>query len=104
ALYRSRRQAEALEVYGRTRRQLVDELGIEPSPTLQRLEREILNQDTVLDLPERAPAVPAPPAREPPPPAPEPAPATRKTVTVLFADFVLTPARGGGTVDPETLE
>ena len=36
ALYGSGRQAEALEVYRETRRLLVDELGIEPSPALQR--------------------------------------------------------------------
>jgi DNA-binding SARP family transcriptional activator len=103
ALYRSGRQAEALEAYATTRRRLVDEMGIEPGPPLQRLEREILNQDAALDLPEAAGAAPARPAHEPPepPPAPEPtpAPATRKTVTFLFADFVLEPARGGA-VDP----
>jgi DNA-binding SARP family transcriptional activator len=50
ALYRSRRQAEALEVYQQARRALVDELGIEPSPELQELERGILRQDPSLEL------------------------------------------------------
>jgi DNA-binding SARP family transcriptional activator len=53
ALYRSRRQAEALAAYQAARRALVDELGIEPSPELQQLERSILRQDSALDL--RAP-------------------------------------------------
>jgi DNA-binding SARP family transcriptional activator len=48
ALYRSGRQAEALEVYRQTRRLLVDELGIEPSPALHELERAILDQDPAL--------------------------------------------------------
>jgi DNA-binding SARP family transcriptional activator len=50
ALYRAGRQAEALEVYAATRTALVDGLGIEPSPALQRLERSILNQDPALEL------------------------------------------------------
>jgi DNA-binding SARP family transcriptional activator len=45
ALYASGRQAEALNVYRETRRTLVDELGIEPSPALQELESAILRQD-----------------------------------------------------------
>ena len=45
ALYRSARQAEALEVYRETRRRLADELGLEPSPALRSLETAILNQD-----------------------------------------------------------
>ncbi len=58
ALYRSGRQAEALEVYAATRAALVDGLGIEPSPALQRLERAILNQDASLE-----PSTPATPRR-----------------------------------------
>jgi DNA-binding SARP family transcriptional activator len=49
ALYRSGRQAEALDVYRQTREALVDEFGIEPSPTLHELERAILVQDPSLD-------------------------------------------------------
>jgi YVTN family beta-propeller protein len=50
ALYRSGRQAQALDAYRRARRTLVDELGIEPSPALQRLEQAILQQDEALEL------------------------------------------------------
>jgi DNA-binding SARP family transcriptional activator/ABC-type branched-subunit amino acid transport system substrate-binding protein len=51
ALYRSGRQAEALQAYRETRETLVDTLGIEPSPALQRLERGILNHDSALQTP-----------------------------------------------------
>ena len=54
ALYRSGRQAEALDVYQDARRALVDGLGIEPSTALHDLERAILRQDPSLDI--RAPA------------------------------------------------
>jgi DNA-binding SARP family transcriptional activator len=50
ALYRSDRQADALEVYRRTRETLVDELGIEPGPPLQELERAILQHDPGLKV------------------------------------------------------
>jgi DNA-binding SARP family transcriptional activator len=50
ALYRSGRQAEALDVYRGARRALVDELGVEPGRPLQELERAILNHDVELDL------------------------------------------------------
>jgi DNA-binding SARP family transcriptional activator/DNA-binding beta-propeller fold protein YncE len=51
ALYRSSRQAEALETYRRARRTFSDELGIEPGPRLQRLEGAILRQDSSLEAP-----------------------------------------------------
>jgi hypothetical protein len=61
ALYRSRRQAEALNVYRTTRDLLVGELGIEPGPALQKLEKAILRQDPELDSPAVAGAtVPTP--------------------------------------------
>ena len=50
ALYRSGRQAEALQIYHDTRRLLVEELGIDPSPSLQQLHGAILRQDPGLDL------------------------------------------------------
>src|SRR5919109_2135269 len=58
ALYRSGRQADALAVYQRARRTLVDELGIEPSETLRRLERAILAHDPSLNAPQAEPASP----------------------------------------------
>jgi len=48
ARYQSGRQAEALDAYRDARRALVDELGIEPSPALQELERAILRQEPAL--------------------------------------------------------
>ena len=52
ALYRAGRQAEALDVYRKTRQALVDELGIDPSKALVELEQQILRQDPGLDLPQ----------------------------------------------------
>jgi DNA-binding SARP family transcriptional activator/tetratricopeptide (TPR) repeat protein len=49
-LYRSGRQAEALEAYQAARRALVDDLGIEPGRELRELESAILRQDPSLDL------------------------------------------------------
>jgi DNA-binding SARP family transcriptional activator len=49
ALYRSGRQAEALEAYRNARRTLLAELGIEPSRALHDLERAILAQDPALE-------------------------------------------------------
>lgn len=50
ALYRSGRQAEALEAYRAARRTLLAELGIEPGRALHELERMILEQDPALDV------------------------------------------------------
>jgi DNA-binding SARP family transcriptional activator len=107
ALYRSGRQADALAAYRAARRILVDELGIEPSLRLQRLEQAILAQDPALELlgPSAAEAEPGilaldraaagEPAR-----AAAPGGAERKLVTVLFAE-VDEPAAEPGERDPE---
>ncbi|MBA2471488.1 MAG: AAA family ATPase [Pseudonocardiales bacterium] len=51
ALYQAGRQAEALEVYHRTRNALVEQLGLEPGNELQRLEHAILTGDPMLGAP-----------------------------------------------------
>ncbi|HEV3406439.1 MAG TPA: BTAD domain-containing putative transcriptional regulator, partial [Candidatus Dormibacteraeota bacterium] len=56
ALYRSGRQAEASDIYQKTRERLVDELGMEPGPELQDLLKRILQQETGLAA---APAAPS---------------------------------------------
>ena len=50
ALYRDGRQPDALDVFQRTREQLVGELGIEPGPSLQKLHQAMLRQEPSLDL------------------------------------------------------
>jgi YVTN family beta-propeller protein len=50
-LYRSDRQAEALQVYQEFRHALSEELGLDPSPGLQQLEVALLNRDASLDAP-----------------------------------------------------
>ena len=56
ALYRSGRQAEALEAYREARATLVEQIGIEPGPDLRRLHEAILRQDPSLDPPGQEPA------------------------------------------------
>jgi DNA-binding SARP family transcriptional activator len=52
ALYRSGRQADALEAYRQARVVLVEELGIEPGRQLRELQQAILNQDPLLEITE----------------------------------------------------
>ncbi|TCC44794.1 hypothetical protein E0H73_45320 [Kribbella pittospori] len=59
ALYRSGRQADALDVYTRTREALDDELGLEPSVSLRSLHERVLRQDESLGgQPELSPPAP----------------------------------------------
>ena len=101
ALYRSGRQAEALDAFQKARRLLVEELGIEPGVALRELEHAILRQDSSLRAPSagvtaaQRPRMAAPePAGEAAPAPPEsagslaavgedPSAVVRKTVTVL---------------------
>jgi DNA-binding SARP family transcriptional activator len=50
ALYRSGRQASALDVYRKLREGLIEDLGVEPSPQLQRLHQAMLSVDPELDV------------------------------------------------------
>jgi DNA-binding SARP family transcriptional activator/WD40 repeat protein len=50
ALYRCGRQADALGAYREARRTLVEQVGVEPGPELQRLHAAILRQDPSLDV------------------------------------------------------
>ncbi|MEU6482186.1 BTAD domain-containing putative transcriptional regulator [Streptomyces sp. NPDC047017] len=51
ALYRCRRQGEALQVYERLRQTLAAELGVDPTPPIQVLHRRILVADPALAAP-----------------------------------------------------
>jgi DNA-binding SARP family transcriptional activator len=57
ALYRSGRQAEALDAFQDARTRFVEELGIEPGPELRRLQAEILRHDAGIAAPGAAHAV-----------------------------------------------
>jgi class 3 adenylate cyclase/DNA-binding SARP family transcriptional activator len=102
ALYRSARHAEALETYRAYRRLLSEELALEPSPELRRLEQAILRQDESLGpVVQLAPRVAAPAKGSEPAPAEAASAAAaspledeRRPVTVLFADIVGSTALG----------
>jgi DNA-binding SARP family transcriptional activator len=106
ALYRSGRQAEALETYQDGRRALTEELGIEPSAELRELQQAILRQDAALALTtEHSRVASAATAESAPQVTPASASArrrlreARKTVTVLSCEVAVT----GAQIDPETL-
>ena len=87
ALYRTGRQADALEAYQQARQTLVAELGLDPSPELRELEQAILRQDPALAAPLAVPLV----LEE-----------RRKTVTILFCDLVESTELAEA-LDPEVL-
>jgi DNA-binding SARP family transcriptional activator/Tfp pilus assembly protein PilF len=89
ALYRSGRQADALNHYQHTRNLLTAELGVDPSPTLQQLHRQILTTDPRLSTtpplvrPSRTTAT----AQAGQPPVPRQLPAPPRTFTGRRAEL-----------------
>ena len=78
ALYRADRQAEALDAYRQARQTLVDDLGIEPSEALQRLQKGILAHDPALEIPTGVGARNSQPAATAPAAPPTPAVSTTR--------------------------
>ena len=96
ALYRSGRQADALEAYRQTREVLDEQLGLTPSPPLERLQTAILCQEPALEVSTEAATVErSATARIESISAPSEA---RKAVTVLTVRV-----QGARGVDPEAL-
>ena len=90
ALYRSGRQADALRVYQELRRLLAEELGLEPSLEVARLENAILRQAPELQAPQLAARC-----------APRPSPGSGEPTTFLFSDIEASTRRWEG--DPEAM-
>jgi DNA-binding SARP family transcriptional activator len=105
SLYRSGRQAEALEAFAAARRMLVEELGIEPGRELRELHQAILRQDATLQLEpaiemrEAGQAAVGEPTSKPEPAARE----MRKTVTAVGVS-IGTSSERGDELDPEAVQ
>ncbi|WBB79882.1 BTAD domain-containing putative transcriptional regulator [Micromonospora sp. WMMD882] len=90
ALYRCGRQADALKAARQARTVFADELGLDPSEELQRLERAVLQRDPSLGTVDEQPPPSAPPATPkwtPPPPRSAPAVLPRQLPASII-DFV----------------
>src|SRR4051794_1193479 len=93
ALYRAERQAEALETFQAARRRFAAELGLEPGPGLQALQRRILEHDPALTPASRRAVPRRPHTRR------RIAPALVAVAVVLVATLLLL-LRGDGPVPP----
>jgi DNA-binding SARP family transcriptional activator/outer membrane protein assembly factor BamB len=107
ALYRSGRQSEALGAYHQARRTLVEQVGLDPSPELHRLEKAILAHDPSLELspqprPEVVTQATAPAAAETPRLARYRIPVAVGAAALMLAaaGTVLVVARGGHEAAP----
>jgi predicted ATPase/class 3 adenylate cyclase/DNA-binding winged helix-turn-helix (wHTH) protein len=96
ALYRCERQADALQAYQEARRQLVEELGIEPGERLRELERAILAQDKAL-------VAPAAPLRSDDGEAAPPGPEELPSGVVTFALTDIEGSSGLWEADPKAM-
>ena len=94
ALYRQGRQAEALAAYQDLRKTLAEELGLDPTPALQTLERQILLQSSSLDAPTVSPE--AATARASPIPTSAAKPILTGTLAFLFTDIESSTSRWEG--------
>jgi DNA-binding SARP family transcriptional activator len=89
ALYRCGRQSDALAVYQQARELLRDELGLDPCPQLQALQRQILAADSALDL-QPAAAVAA-----------DPLPRTVPALPPIAAEPTALPGADAGRIDTD---
>jgi DNA-binding SARP family transcriptional activator/Tfp pilus assembly protein PilF len=90
ALEGAGRRAEAIAAYGRARRVIADELGVDPGPELRQLYQQLLAADAAASAPGTAGAPgggPAPAAAGPGRPAPGPAGGTQQPPAQLPADI-----------------
>jgi DNA-binding SARP family transcriptional activator len=111
ALYRAERQADALQAYRDARHALIDELGIEPSESLQRLHQAILRHEPSLRAPAGTAAVDGGP-QEPAPVEPAPPGTPRRgryllaaagaLVVAAAATLAVLETRGGGARPPSS--
>jgi DNA-binding SARP family transcriptional activator/streptogramin lyase len=118
ALYRADRQTDALDSYAEARHALVDDLGIEPSAALQRLQQAILRHDASLETPTGTAAangaapVPVGAAASASPPGPRPRRRPLRPRYLVAAGLVVVAAiavpvavlstRGGGVRPPSS--